>query len=64
MRKPINTLPLAEALRMAITILSDAAETRSTPSGFEMDAGLAQLHAEAAEVLKIALQEIDELKLE
>jgi hypothetical protein len=64
MRKAINTLPLADALRMAIAILGDAAATRSTPSGFEMDAGLAQLHADAAEVLKSALQEIDELRLE
>ncbi|WP_250495362.1 hypothetical protein [Caballeronia sp. GAWG1-1] len=53
-------LALADALRLAINVLRDAAESRSMPSGFEMDAGLAQLHADAAEVLEVSLQDLKE----
>ncbi|GAB5098156.1 hypothetical protein [Caballeronia sp. HLA56] len=51
-------LTLADALRLAINVLRDAFESRSTPSGFEIDAGLAQLHADAAEVLEVSLQDL------
>jgi hypothetical protein len=52
----MNTLSLSDALRMAAEVLRDVATTRCTPSGFDMDAGLAQLHADAADVLEKELR--------
>ncbi|GAB5098104.1 hypothetical protein YK56LOC_38200 [Caballeronia sp. HLA56] len=46
----MNTLSLSEALRMAAEVLRDVAATRCTPSGYDKDAGLAQMHADAADV--------------
>jgi len=54
----MNAISLADALRLAINILREAAESRTTPSGFQMDAGLAQLHADAAEILGISLGDL------
>lgn len=51
-------LTLVEALRLAINVLRDSAESRSTPSGFEMDAGLAELHGQAADLLDDTLQDL------
>jgi hypothetical protein len=51
-------LTLADALRLAINVLRDASESRSMPSGLEMDAGLAQIHANAADILEVSLQDL------
>jgi len=54
----MNAISLADALRIAINLLREAAESRVTPSGVEMDPGLAQLHADAAEILAISLVDL------
>lgn len=48
-------LTLADALRLAINVLKDAAESRQMPSGIELDQATAELHAEAAETLESSL---------
>lgn len=45
----------ANALRLAINVLKDAAESRRMPSGAALDQATADLHADAAETLKISL---------
>ncbi|GJH13291.1 hypothetical protein CBA19CS11_30655 [Caballeronia novacaledonica] len=54
----MNAISLADALRIAINLLREAAESRVRPSGVEMDLGLAQLHADAAEILAISLVDL------
>lgn len=46
---------------MAAEVLRDVAATRCTLSGFETDAGLAQLHADAAHVLEKELRALHAL---
>ncbi len=45
----------ADALRLAINLLRDAAESRRMPSGIALDAAAATLHADAAETLEASL---------
>ncbi|WP_175946708.1 hypothetical protein [Caballeronia sp. BCC1704] len=56
----MNEIDLADALRMAIHVLRVVAQTKTMPSGFEMDAGLAQLHADAADVLEASLEDLED----
>lgn len=44
-------LTTADALRLAINVLNDVAESRRMPSGIQLDRGTAALHADAAETL-------------
>ena len=48
----------ADALRLAINVLRDAAESRQTPSGIELDEATAELHADAAETLEASLVDL------
>ena len=45
----------ADALRLAINVLRDAAESRKMPSGAGLDDATAELHADAAETLETSL---------
>lgn len=51
-------LTVADALRLAINILRDAAESRRMPSGVELDDAIAELHADAADVLDESLAQL------
>lgn len=48
-------LTVADALRLAVNVLKDAAESRKMPSGIELDQATADLHADAAETLESSL---------
>lgn len=52
------SLTPADALRLAINALRDAAESRRMPSGTELDEATVALHAEAAETLQGSLAEL------
>lgn len=41
----------ADALRLAINVLNDVAESQRMPSGIKLDQVMAALHADAAETL-------------
>lgn len=45
----------ADALRLAINVLRDSAESRRMPSGVALDESVADLHAEDAETLENSL---------
>jgi hypothetical protein len=45
----------ADALRLAINLLRDAAESLRTPSGERLDQASGELHADAAETLETTL---------
>ena len=45
----------ADALRLAINVLRDTAESRRMPSGIAIDQPTADLHADAAETLQTSL---------
>jgi len=42
---------LSDALRLAINVLRDVAESRKMPSGIEVEQAIADLHADSAETL-------------
>ena len=44
-----------DALRLAINVLRDVAESRKMPSGVELDQASADLHSDAAETLETSL---------
>lgn len=44
-----------DALRLAINVLRDVAESRKMPSGVGLDQATADLHADAAETLEASL---------
>ncbi|KLR58966.1 hypothetical protein [Diaphorobacter sp. J5-51] len=46
---------LSDALRLAINVLRDVAESRKMPSGVAVDQAVAELHADAAETLETSL---------
>ncbi|WP_206136500.1 hypothetical protein [Burkholderia sp. Se-20373] len=46
---------LADALRLAINVLRDSAESHKMPSGTDLDGAIAALHADAADVLSDSL---------
>lgn len=48
-------LTTADALRLAINVLNDVAESRKMPSGVELDLATSELHADAAETLATSL---------
>ncbi|MFP3506908.1 hypothetical protein [Burkholderia sp. SIMBA_062] len=51
-------LTLADALRLAINVLRDSAESRKMPSGVDLDNAVAELHAIAADVLDDSLEQL------
>ena len=55
-----GSLTLADALRLAINVLNDCAESRKLPSGLQIDQKEADLNAEAAEVLNASLTALRE----
>lgn len=52
-RHPCRTL--ADALRLAINVLRDSAESRKMPSGTDLDRAIAALHVDAANMLSDSL---------
>lgn len=48
----------ADALRLAINVLRDAAESRRLPSGSELDDAAVDLHVDAAETLEASLADL------
>ena len=50
-------LTLDDALRAAINLLRDSAESRKMPSGVELPEAAADLHAAAADLLEDALRD-------
>lgn len=54
----MSALTIADALRLAINVLRDAAESRKMPSGAELDEATAGLHADAAETLEASLADL------
>lgn len=57
---PVTTV--AAALRLAINVLRDSAESRRMPSGVMLDERPVELHIEAAETFEDFLQESNRLK--
>ena len=51
----MSTLTTALALRVAINVLRDSAESRKMPSGEPLDEATVQLHFDAAETLEESL---------
>jgi len=49
---------LADALRLAINVLRDSAESRKMPSGVDLNGATAALHANAADVLDDSLEQL------
>lgn len=54
------SLTPADALRLAINALKDAAESRKMPSGIALDQAAVELHVEAAETLESSLAALRE----
>jgi hypothetical protein len=54
----MSNLTIALALRAAINVLRDSAETRKMPSGEPLDDASVQLHLDAAETLEDALSDL------
>ncbi len=53
-------LTIADALRLAINVLRDSAESHRMPSGIELDDATAAIHNEAADTLQGALPDLEE----
>lgn len=49
---------VADALRLAINVLRDSAETRRMPSGQTLDQSIVDLHFDAAEILETSLSDL------
>jgi hypothetical protein len=54
----MSTLTPADALRLAINVLRDSAETRRMPSGLELQGGAVDMHADAADLLESLLADV------
>jgi hypothetical protein len=54
----MSDMTVADALRLAINVLRDSAESRKMPSGVELDEVTAALHASAADVLDDSLKQL------
>ncbi|SPK77197.1 conserved protein of unknown function (plasmid) [Cupriavidus taiwanensis] len=54
----MSNVTIADALRLAINVLRDAAESRKMPSGVELDEATAELHTDAAETLEVSLAKL------
>jgi hypothetical protein len=48
----------ADALRLAINVLRDAAEAQKMPSGIALDPSTSALHADAADTLEVTLADL------
>ncbi|MCY0852532.1 hypothetical protein [Cupriavidus sp. D39] len=55
----MTSLTTADALRLAINVLRDAAESRKLPSGAELNEATAGLHADAADTLEASLVDLE-----
>jgi hypothetical protein len=53
-------LSVADALRLAINVLRDVAESHKMPSGVEVDQVTANLHSDAADELETSLTALRE----
>lgn len=51
-------LTIADALRLAINVLRDSAESRKMPCGVTLDDAIAGLHADAADTLEASLSDL------
>jgi hypothetical protein len=49
---------VADALRLAINVLRDSAESGRMPSGIALDGATTQLHADAADTLETSLADL------
>lgn len=49
-------LSLTDALRAAINVLQDSAESRKVPSGVSLEQGSVEVHETATEILKASLE--------
>ena len=54
-KQPLPDMTQADALRLAINVLRDAAESRKMPSGMALDEVTVEMHADAAEMLEASL---------
>lgn len=54
----MHNVTIADALRLAINLLRDSAESRKMPSGVDLDGATAALHADAADVLGESLEQL------
>jgi hypothetical protein len=54
----MSTLTIALALRAAINVLRDSAESRKMPSGEPLDEASVQLHFDAADALEESLSDL------
>lgn len=54
----MSKLTVALALRSAINVLRDSAESRKMPCGEPLDDGVVQLHLDAAETLEESLSDL------
>lgn len=52
-------LTIADALRLAVNVLRDSAESRKMPSGVPLDEQSVELHTHAAETLEESLKDLD-----
>lgn len=48
-------ISIADAIRLAVNLLRDSAESRRMPSGVALEESVAELHAVAAETLEDSL---------
>ena len=53
-----NILLTADALRLAINVLRDSAESRHMPSGVELNDACVNLHLDASEALEQCLTDL------
>ena len=58
----MSRLTTAIALRAAINVLRDSAESRRMPSGEALDEASVQLHFDAAETLEESLSDLRDLE--
>jgi hypothetical protein len=54
----MSNLTVADALRLAINVLRDSAESRKMPSGMALEESIAHLHADAADTLAASLSDL------
>lgn len=54
----MTSMTTADALRLAINVLRDAAESRKLPSGVELNEATVGLHADAADTLEASLADL------
>ena len=60
MKAAMPSLTVSDALRLAINLLKDSAESRRMLSGIELDQATADLHADAAETLESSLNTLQD----